>query len=342
MVPRTISQMDQRTTGPVVGDGPHDPHDGVRWSGTGGHYESWFLRANHPRESKALWIRYTIFSPADGSPAQGELWAIWFDGDRTVAAKTEHAIDVCSFARDRLEVRIADATLDARRARGSCAGPGTLRWRLEILGGGPPLLLLDERLYDRRLPRAKTVIGGPLVRLRGTIEVDGETIAIDDWLGSRNHNWGSRHTDRYAWAQVAGFEDRDDAILECITAKLRFGPLWTPWLTVAVLRLGDRTVKFNALRRSMASSQVEGLTYRFAIGNGSERLVVEIEGDRASFVALRYRNPPGGVKICLNTKIARAKVELHEADGSVSTLTTRNRAAFELLGDDAAGFEPVA
>ena len=46
-----------------------------------GHYESYFLRANHPNRPLAFWIRYTVFSPA-GRPeaAEGELWAIVFDG----------------------------------------------------------------------------------------------------------------------------------------------------------------------------------------------------------------------------------------------------------------------
>ena len=28
-----------------------------------GHYESYFQRANHPTQSLAFWVRYTIFSP---------------------------------------------------------------------------------------------------------------------------------------------------------------------------------------------------------------------------------------------------------------------------------------
>jgi len=29
-----------------------------------GHYESFFIRANHPQKPLAFWIRYTIFQPA--------------------------------------------------------------------------------------------------------------------------------------------------------------------------------------------------------------------------------------------------------------------------------------
>ena len=43
----------------------------------GGHYESWFQRANHPSRPLAFWIHYTIFCPrAQPQAAVGELCAI--------------------------------------------------------------------------------------------------------------------------------------------------------------------------------------------------------------------------------------------------------------------------
>jgi len=42
------------------------------------HYESFFVRANHPTRPLAFWIRYTLFSPhRHPENALGELW-----GDR--------------------------------------------------------------------------------------------------------------------------------------------------------------------------------------------------------------------------------------------------------------------
>jgi hypothetical protein len=39
---------------------------------------------------------------------------------------------------------------------------------------------------------------------------------------------------------VAGFDDDPRAFLESSTARLRSGPLWTPFLTPLVLREGGR------------------------------------------------------------------------------------------------------
>ncbi len=321
--------------------------NGARWPRTGGHYESWFQRANHPTRPLGFWIRYTIFAPADPTQAaQGELWAIWFDGEREqiTVAKSEHPIAGCRFDREALGVEIAGAVLDGQRLVGSCEGAGHhLGWRLDYDSEQPPLLLLPEPTYARGFPKAKAVVGSPLCRFRGSLEVDGQTHAIDRWLGTQNHNWGPRHTDRYAWGQVAGFDGRDDVLLECMTAKLRIGPLWTPWLTIAVMRVGGQTLNFNAMGRTpFGRPRVEGLRWRFDTGNGHDRLRAEFSGEAASFVGLRYRNPPGGTKICLNSKIASCRVELDRPGAETLVLHGTRRAAFELLGEDSLGIPVVA
>src|SRR5215212_2670297 len=74
-----------------------------------GFYESYFQRANHPTRPLAFWIRYTIFCPK-GRPqdAIGELWAIYFDGERQhhTVAKSEFPAGDFRFSRDRLDARI--------------------------------------------------------------------------------------------------------------------------------------------------------------------------------------------------------------------------------------------
>ena len=52
-------------------------------------------------------------------------------------------------------------------------------------------------------------------------------------------------------------------------------------------------------------------------------------------MGLRYYNPPGGIKHCLNTKIAACHLSvLFKETGQKETLSTDFRAAFEILTDD--------
>ena len=124
-----------------------------------GHYESFFLRANHPARPKAFWIRYTIFSPK-GRPhdAIGELWAIYFDGERNhhATAKQEHPFSDCDFDNSSFRVRIGTASLQANRLEGAVVGKRhRLGWDLKFEGGSLPILMLPLKLYQGSFPAAK-------------------------------------------------------------------------------------------------------------------------------------------------------------------------------------------
>ena len=312
-----------------------------------GHYESWFQRANDPTGQRAFWIRYTIFAPR-GRPdaAVGELWAIAFDrdGPRIVAVKQVHPVAACRFAPGRLDVAIGDARLDDASLRGTATAAGhTLAWDLAYTGGQPPLLLLPERLYAAAIPRAKALVGRPLARFTGTITVDGAALAIDGWVGSQNHNWGSQHTDRYAWGQVAGFDEDPDAFLECSTARLKLGPLWTPAMSPVLLRLGGRTLAWNGLARAIrARGRYAPYDWRIETSGPDGDLALHISARASDFVALRYDNPPGGSKICLNSKIARCELTLRRAGSGTELQLHSSRAAFEILDDTAPpGVQPA-
>ena len=303
-----------------------------------GFYESYFQRANHPDRPLAFWIRYTFFCPR-GRPDQalGELWAIYFDGEtsRITAVKVAVPISDCHFSPTGLDVRIAGATLTDRTLSGQAASQShAVQWTLQYSGQEPPLLLLPEPLYGRGFPKAKALVGTPNARYTGRLSVDGEGIPIDGWRGSQNHNWGVRHTDRYAWGQVAGFDNAPDAFLECSTAQMKIGPVWSPRLTLVVLRDGEQEIALNGLIQAVrASGSVDSFTWKIDTQRRDLHISGCIQASANAFVGLRYQNPPGGEKTCLNTKLASAEITVKQRGRPTRTLTTRHRAAFEILMD---------
>ena len=305
-----------------------------------GHYESYFLRANHPARPLAFWIRYTIFSPKDRpDKAIGELWAVYFDGETGwhVAAKQELPFSDCSFSTNDFAVRVGAALLQPGRLQGEVQAKGAeIGWDLAFAGDEPPLILLPLKLYETKFPAAKSLVSLPLARFDGRLVVNGESIPVDGWQGSQNHNWGVRHTDLYAWGQVAGFDNAPGAFLEIASARLRLGPFWSPPFTPIVLRYNGVEYALSGLMQSLrAHGAFDYFTWNFK----SETKHVAIEGAITApphaFVGLTYYNPPGGVKYCLNTKIASCKLSLlDKAEGVTRTLETQTRAAFEILTDD--------
>jgi hypothetical protein len=299
-----------------------------------GLYESYYLRANHPDKPLAFWIRYTVFRPA-GRPdqARGELWAIVFDRIAGhVSEKLEFPISECSFARDRLAVRLGRATLDDAELRGRT---GSIGWDLSYGGGQEPLLLLPAALYRGGFPKAKSLVPQPMARFMGELRVGERSIDVDGWRGSQNHNWGSRHTDRYAFGQVAGFDNAPDSFLEVASARLRVGPLWLPALTPLVLRHRGREHSLTALSRAVAARATIARTrWIFATTSGPVRIVGTFDAPEEAFVHLRYANPPGGFKHCHNTKLARCTLSvIDRSAGTSETLVSEHGGLFELLDD---------
>ncbi|CBL47193.1 conserved hypothetical protein [gamma proteobacterium HdN1] len=305
----------------------------------GGHYESYFLRANHPDKPMAFWIRHTIFSPKKfPERAIGELWAVFFDGEtqKIVAAKKEYALSQCEFSRQGLNVRLPDGFLKPGQAQGSVQGSqNRLAWDLTFGGADRPLRLLPETFYERKFPKAKALVASPNAQFDGRFSVNGESIAIEDWVGSENHNWGSQHTDEYAWGQVAGFDNAPTVFLECATARLKFGPVWTPRFTTLVLRVGDRDFRMNSLWQSLKANGRYGyFNWHIETATKDVRILAHFHAGTEAFAGLNYLNPPGGSSTCLNSKIAFCRVVLQERGQPERVFETAWRGAFEILTKD--------
>lgn len=312
------------------------PYHGSQPARPEGHYESWFLRGNHPSKPQAFWIRFTRFIPGDGKRKPlGEIWAIWFDGesDQVITTKQEFAHDDCRFDEDKLSVRVGNSELLSHVSRGNASLAGhQIHWSLDYEGADNGLLFLPENLYKSRLPRAKSVISRPQVKFNGTLTIDDKTINVTNWSGSENHNWGSRHTDQYAWGQVAAFDNAPDAFLECITARVKFGQLISPAMTIAVLRLDGEDLMFNTLGTAWrAKASYDFFNWTFSTSRDAMQLEVQIQAPAQHFAALTYYNPSRGSKTCLNSKIAQCRAILTRADQPPLMLESKHGAAFEIL-----------
>ncbi|XDD50845.1 hypothetical protein AB3N59_03345 [Leptospira sp. WS92.C1] len=313
-----------------------------------GHYESWFVRANDPSAPRAVWIRYTIFSPKNHpNKTIGELWAIYFDGEKNThfVSKSEFPISDCKFQASPLSISIGGSELGESYLIGKAGnkkGPENFFWDLKLSGGSPPLFLFPENLYEGDFPKAKVLVGNPWIKISGTLKLGTEEIQVQDWIGSHNHNWGSKHTDRYAWGQVAGFEEESDSFLELATAKLKIGPFWTPAITPIVFRFRGVDYKLNHPLQGFGRARYRYFDWDFAASSKEIQIKGRIFADRKDFACLQYWNPPGGWKYCLNSKIANAELYVkRKGDPSFLKLTSSRKVAFEILTDDSShGLNP--
>lgn len=219
------------------------------------------------------------------------------------------------------------------------SGKHRISWNLTFSGDAEPLFLLPLNLYDAALPKAKSLVGLPMAIFNGSLSVDGKEMVIANWVGSQNHNWGAKHTDLYAWGQVAGLDNHPDSFLEAANARLKIGPLWTPPMTPIVLRHQGEEIALNNLMQTLpARGSFRYFEWHFRSETKDVLLERRIAAPREAFVGLNYYNPPGSNKHCLNTKIASCELKVvrkhNDRAGPPEILTTQHRAAFEILIDD--------
>ncbi len=329
-----IGRFVDRIAAPRMGD--NDP----RWSGRGGHVESWFLRANDPFSRRALWCKLTILAPLQGE-AVAEAWAIAFDGDRTLGLRiTEPA---CAAAlRDPTALRAGPCRM-ALAQGGSASGEidgatgrlhWDLRWTPDPGSAGAPLSMLPTRLLLRTgFPRSKLLTPSPAVTFQGAFALDGQMVSIEGWRGMQGHNWGREHATEYAWGQCL-FDDAKGGpvMVEAVTARLRIAGRLTPPISGLVVRQGDKQWRFDALVdlwRQQAEVGERDWTLRLRGPDGSVEL--RLDGCDAPFACLGYGNPDGSMRYCWNTKLAAAALRVEPRHGQPFSCTSSHGGALELL-----------
>jgi hypothetical protein len=103
----------------------------MRWGGSDGFYEVWYLTLTDRASGVGLWIRYTLLAPrADtGDGATCSLWFLAMEpGREPVGRKHDLPIDALHSSSEPFELRVGDATLSDHGAQGDF---DDVEWELE-------------------------------------------------------------------------------------------------------------------------------------------------------------------------------------------------------------------
>jgi hypothetical protein len=285
-----------------------------------GHVESFFLKANDPSGPRAFWIKFTVYAPLGAKErAAAEVWAIAFDGEtkKHVAVKESIPVERATLGRGRPHLAFGRSTFEPGRTRGEVESDGhAIAWDLAFTTDKPPLHHFPaEWLYTAPVPKSKILTPHPDSLFEGHVTVDGRRIDVRGWAGAQGHNWGREHAHRYAWAHCNAFAGAKDTYFEGLSSKVKLGPVKTPWLSILYLRHEGRIHDFSGVRHWWnRTADVTYTSWSFEASDDEVRLRGRIETTPADMVGLYYRDPDGQVVHCLNSKIARARIEIARAD----------------------------
>lgn len=301
------------------------------------YYESRYIRANHPEQPQALWLRETLLLPTAGDPV-ADVWVMVFDPDGAGnrALKEPYSIDAAAYDYDNWTARIGATSIDDRSAQGVVTGGNrSARWDLRITPGSEDMVkLLTDRAYKARIPTAKTTVRHPLAEFDGQVEIDDVRLVLDGWTGSVNHNWGTRHTPAYAFGQVCGFDDAPDSSFEIVTARAAIGPVLTPAATLFVFRHAGEEFAVRSILGSLQShGRYQPFSWTFGARVGDHMIEGEIVCEPSDVIGLTYTDTDGGSKFCYNSAIASCRMQVAGKAFERRELLATRRAMFEILTD---------
>jgi hypothetical protein len=315
----------------------------LRWDGSPGHYEVYYLTLTDPATGVGVWLRYTLLAPLAeaGGEATCSLWLLAMDPEdpgRHVARKGTWPIAELHASAEPFELRLAGARLSDSGAAG---GFEDVAWDLAWAPGRAyhhvhPLL--------ERARIAKTVLALPHgdVAVSGTVTLPDRTLTLEGAHGGQAHLWGSKHAARWAWAHcgdletVAG-EPRPGDFIDGVSVYVpRFGREVGP-STPVVGRIGGQDFRSVSPRRVLANGSRFGLTtWSFEAVDGARKLAGEVDVRREQLVGVTYHDPDGAPAWCYNSEVASLRLNVLERDrGEASgwrltdSLVSRGRAHFE-------------
>ena len=292
-------------------------------------YESYYLRAAHPDEAIAVWIRYTVQKPK-GQDAKASLWFTLFDDSagRPFAEKL-------TVVRDQLSepandwIRIGESSFGRNRIEGSS---GEASWSLKVSEAARPLQHLSPPwLYHAPFPKTKPESPVPFARLSGEVTVGERKYELENWPGMLGHNWGAEHAWTWVWLSGAGFREDPEAWIDVVMGRIRVAGRLTPWVANGAISIGGERHRLGGmLRRGVVAAPEPGRARFVLPGEGGVEAMVKTKAPRRITAAWNYGSPDGDVHDVLNCSMAELQVGFTDGGGAVRTLTTDHGGTYEL------------
>jgi len=301
-----------------------------------GHYESFYLKANHPSQPMALWIRYTVHKRPGEGP-MGSLWCTLFDRSNGLPRAVKQTTADLG-AREDEYVHVGDSVFGLGSVHGQAEGGGrSASWDLSFDAGEQALHHLPRPwMYRAPIPRTKLLSPHPAVRFTGRAEVEGNSVQLDGWQGMIGHNWGAQHAERWIWMHAAGFAEDGgggpgDAWLDAAFGRIRLGPYTTPWIANGVLSLGGERLRLGGLGRARRTDVSESPTScEFALPGAGMTVQGKVEADRDDFVGWVYADPDGSEHHTVNCSVCDMRLSVARPGSPPVQLVLTGGAAYEL------------
>lgn len=311
-----------------------DPGNEPRWRNQQGFFEIWFLVVFIPGTKRALWLRYTLFSPAPGQPgtSRATVWAAAFNAcaeEPKLALKRILPIDAyVAQSGEAFGIRIDDAEFSNGVCRGHIENNGhSINWDLHF----DPSVERNDRssiIMDHRLPLPTHVIHAyEGTTFRGNYSIDGTTYTLNDAPGLQKHIWGDKRVEELFWLYCSQFREDPSARIEVTSVRASrtlIGNIPFPALTPISFENDAGVQDFFAawyLVRNVVKLVGPG-KLELRASSLFRAIEVDADCDLRTLVGYVYRDPAGMNLYVAQSDIASCEVRLLERSNPFASFKT--------------------
>ncbi len=316
----------------------------LRWDGTPGHYEVYYLTVTDRTAGIGAWVRYSMLAPlpSSGEHASCALWVVTVDPRERPAVRfgemASFGIEQLRAQTEPFELNLAGAMLTDRSMTGALNG---VTWDLCWSSAPAGLRHVHPAVSRARLASTELVLAHPDLEIDGEITAGGRRLELSGARGQQAHVWGSKHARSWAWAHCNDFttldgEPRPGCFVDGVSAVVAAGRRELTNGTPVIASIDGRELRSFSPLRVLSNYSVFSLTgWSFEAIDRDLKLVGEVDAFRDQLAGVTYHDPDGELAYCYNSETASMRVNLYERARRVGrwrhvdALTARGRAHFE-------------
>jgi hypothetical protein len=144
------------------------------------------------------------------------------------------------------------------------------------------------------------------------------------------HNWGAEHAERWTWIQANEFRGAD-GYLDAALGRIKVGPLTTPWVGNAILRLAGQEHRLGGFDR-IRSTKIddEPTECDFELTGKGIKVRGRVGSEPRNFVAWVYADPVGTEHNTLNCSISDLELTVERRGAEPRRIESVGAAAYEI------------
>ena len=280
-----------------------------------GMYEVWFTMVYDRKTGTAYWLRVTVLIPkkSDKNPKKEQvlLWIGRFspkEPSKNGMVKRSFDLNEFSFGRKEQIVSFSGGSMGISYSRikfiltdGSLFG-----WDLRYSGFKEPYHHVPTIAKMLGVITTIPITSHPNIQITGSLTFNGETLNLEDAVGTQTHIIGKKYGNEWAWVHCNCFKEYEDAFLEvsCTAGRCTFG--FHDGLNAFMFNTPFEIIRTKA-NYNHTNLEFSGETSRFLIKG-------KVEVPMKDLIAIEYLGPRSERILCYNSELADCTVEVYDKE----------------------------